>query len=147
MKDREAWRAAVHGVTKSWTQLGLNNNNSCCRPHHFHVDQLLSCDSIDCSLPGFSVHGISQHRVPNTGTSPCTQTHLYPLSLCFCGLHAWSIASLSPAVHSGSWTWPLPMPHPGYRRNQPPYFALTFSPLLKLFQAVGGTIKEEIEKG
>ena len=22
MKDREAWRAAVHGVTKSWTQLG-----------------------------------------------------------------------------------------------------------------------------
>ena len=24
MKDREAWRAAVHGVAKSWTQ--LNNN-------------------------------------------------------------------------------------------------------------------------
>ena len=22
MRDREAWRAAVHGVTKSWTQLG-----------------------------------------------------------------------------------------------------------------------------
>ena len=21
MKDREAWRAAVHGVTKNWTQL------------------------------------------------------------------------------------------------------------------------------
>ena len=21
VKDREAWRAAVHGVTKSWTQL------------------------------------------------------------------------------------------------------------------------------
>ena len=21
MKDREAWRAAVHGLTKSWTQL------------------------------------------------------------------------------------------------------------------------------
>ena len=21
-KDREAWRAAVHGVAKSWTQLG-----------------------------------------------------------------------------------------------------------------------------
>ena len=21
LKDREAWRAAVHGVTKSWTQL------------------------------------------------------------------------------------------------------------------------------
>ena len=30
--DREAWRAAVHGVTKSWTHLSdwteLNNNNS-----------------------------------------------------------------------------------------------------------------------
>ena len=22
VKDREAWRAAVHGVTNSWTQLG-----------------------------------------------------------------------------------------------------------------------------
>ena len=22
VKDREAWHAAVHGVTKSWTQLG-----------------------------------------------------------------------------------------------------------------------------
>ena len=25
VKDREAWRAAIHGVTKSWTR--LNNNN------------------------------------------------------------------------------------------------------------------------
>ena len=22
VRDREAWRASVHGVTKSWTQLG-----------------------------------------------------------------------------------------------------------------------------
>ena len=31
--DREAWRAAVHGVTKSWTQLSNwtpNNNVSFC---------------------------------------------------------------------------------------------------------------------
>ena len=27
VKDREAWRAAVHGVTKTWTQLNNNNNN------------------------------------------------------------------------------------------------------------------------
>ena len=28
VRDREAWRAAVHGVTKSWTRLGdLNNGN------------------------------------------------------------------------------------------------------------------------
>ena len=102
VKDREAWRAADHGVTESRTQLGLNNNNSCCHcHHHFHVVQLLSCDPIDCSSPGFSVHGIFQHRVPNTATSPCTQTHLHPPPLCFCGLHARSIASLSPAIHSG----------------------------------------------
>ena len=25
--DREPWRATVHGVTKSWVQLRLNNNN------------------------------------------------------------------------------------------------------------------------
>ena len=29
VKDRKAWRAAVHGVTKSWTQLNNNNNNKC----------------------------------------------------------------------------------------------------------------------
>ena len=26
VKDKEAWRAAVHGVTKSQTQLSNNNN-------------------------------------------------------------------------------------------------------------------------
>ena len=25
VKDREAWRAAVHGVSESWTRLGDNN--------------------------------------------------------------------------------------------------------------------------
>ena len=28
VKDREAWRAAVHGVAKSWTQLSKQLNNS-----------------------------------------------------------------------------------------------------------------------
>ena len=27
VKDREAWRAATHGVAESWTR--LNNNNQC----------------------------------------------------------------------------------------------------------------------
>ena len=28
VKGREAWRAAVHGVTKSWTQLSVKQNCS-----------------------------------------------------------------------------------------------------------------------
>ena len=28
VKDREVWRAAVHGVTKSWTRQQLSNNNN-----------------------------------------------------------------------------------------------------------------------
>ena len=28
VKDREAWRAAVHGITKSWTQLVTKHNNN-----------------------------------------------------------------------------------------------------------------------
>ena len=36
VKDREAWRAAVHGVAKSWTQLSdwteLNWTECCVRP-------------------------------------------------------------------------------------------------------------------
>ena len=35
VKDREAWHAAVHGVTKSWTQLSdstitITNQKICC---------------------------------------------------------------------------------------------------------------------
>ena len=29
VKDREAWRAAVHGVGKSWTQLATELNKVC----------------------------------------------------------------------------------------------------------------------
>ena len=28
VKDREAWRAVVHGVTKNWTRLSQLNSNS-----------------------------------------------------------------------------------------------------------------------
>ena len=57
--DREAWPAAVQGVTNSWTQLSdwtdwLGSVTQSC---------LTLCDPMDCSLPGSSVHGISQARI------------------------------------------------------------------------------------
>ena len=39
MKDREAWRAEIHGVTKRWLLTeGLNNNNK----HAFLLRDLVS---------------------------------------------------------------------------------------------------------
>ena len=63
--DREAWRAAVHGVTMShtwlsdWTEPNWSQyvlvTQSC--PTH--------CDPVNCSLPGSSVRGILQVRIPH----------------------------------------------------------------------------------
>ena len=73
--DRVARRATVHGVSKeSDTVQQLNNNNnlytvefgfSGVHTHtHTHTQQCLTlCDPVGCSLPGFSVHGISQARI------------------------------------------------------------------------------------
>ena len=88
--DREAWRAAVHGVAKSWTRLSdwteLNTfiriqhvfcaliwSNSWMIFHtckHFSCCSLFSCSAVldsfvtpmDCNLPGSSVHEIFQAR-------------------------------------------------------------------------------------
>ena len=51
VKDRKAWRASVHGVTKSRT--GLRDWTDCVQ----------LCDPMDCSLPGFSVRRILQTRI------------------------------------------------------------------------------------
>ena len=57
--DREAWRAAIHGVTKSRTRL-----SDCCLISK-------SCLTLEhhglYSLPGSSVHGILQARVLELG--------------------------------------------------------------------------------
>ena len=78
--DRGACRATVHGVAKSWTQLSnfhfhrthsiiphsINNPwvnllRCCC---HLVIQPCSTlCDPKDCSLPGFSVQGISQARI------------------------------------------------------------------------------------
>ena len=39
VKDREAWHPAVHGVTKSWMRLWLNNNN--------HVNRIKEQNHVD----------------------------------------------------------------------------------------------------
>ena len=66
--DREAWRAAVHVVTKSQTQLRDWTELNCGK------DSLSSvvaqscptlCNSMDCCLPGSSVYGDSPGK--NTG--------------------------------------------------------------------------------
>ena len=45
--DREAWRATVHRVTKSWTRL----SSLCMRTHtHTHTDMLIHCFSFNHTL-------------------------------------------------------------------------------------------------
>ena len=71
--DREAWRAAIHGITKSrtrlsdWTELKLIFSISCC-----YCSVAQSCptvwDSMDCSMPGFHV----LHHLPEPA-----QTHVH----------------------------------------------------------------------
>ena len=56
----------VHGVAKSWTRLSnchlLSYIYVCGRAKSLHLYPSL-CDPMDCSLPGFSVHGILQARL------------------------------------------------------------------------------------
>ena len=49
VKDREAWQAAVHGVTKSWTQVSDQIAQSC----------LTLCDPMDWLLPPWDSPGKS----------------------------------------------------------------------------------------
>ena len=67
--DREAWCTAVHRVAKSWTWLSdwteLNQMSfslkCCCCIVAKSCPTL--CNPMDCSIPGSSVHGISQARI------------------------------------------------------------------------------------
>ena len=60
--DREAWRAAVHGVSKSWTRLS-DWTELKWSPVYCHFSCVRFCDPMDFSLPGSSVHGILQTRI------------------------------------------------------------------------------------
>ena len=72
VRDREAWQAAVHGVAKSQTQLRdwktktkLEDSLICFAGKKSEVTQSCPtvCDTMDCSLPGSSIHGILQARI------------------------------------------------------------------------------------
>ena len=80
--DREAWHAAVHGVTKSWTWLTTEeqqSDNQTDFTSTFSVKSISSvssvtqscltlCNPMNCSMPGLSVH----HQLPEF-----TQTHVH----------------------------------------------------------------------
>ena len=74
--DREAWRAAIHGVAKSQTRLSDWTELRAVSPHQFRdLVGLVSHEVLvswsrptlshpmHCSLPGSSVHGILQARI------------------------------------------------------------------------------------
>ena len=79
--DRGTWWATVHGVAKSWTQLSdiiFTINVASWKRYWFFIiiiiiilidvclvtqSCLTLCEPMDCSPPGFSVHGILQARI------------------------------------------------------------------------------------
>ena len=84
VRDRETWSAAVCGVAKSQRWQPSNNNKCTSHCTFFNHDSFILqlevctsyewvsevtqscptlCDPMDCSLPGFSIHGIFQARI------------------------------------------------------------------------------------
>ena len=61
--DRKAWHAAIHGVAKSWKRLNDWSDliwiyDKMKVKTEVAQSCLTLCDPMNCSLPGFSVHGI-----------------------------------------------------------------------------------------
>ena len=80
--DREVWRATLHGVTKSQTQLSNWIEAGCLKIVISTQSCLTLCDPVDCSLPGSSILGFSRQEywrglpfpspgdLPNPGIEP-----------------------------------------------------------------------------
>ena len=91
MKDREAWCAAVHGITRIWTQLSAEQQRSLSHIQFFYNQKDFSSPHLQAPLPmGFSRQeywsGLpfpSLRNLPNQGiepTSPAWQADSLPLS-------------------------------------------------------------------
>ena len=109
--DREAWRAAVHGIAKSqtwlsnWTELKekvhyTKNQDSHCK-YYCSVAQSCPtlCNPIDCSMPGFPVY----HQLPEFA-----QTHVHQVGDAIQPSHP--LSSPSPPAfnlsqHQGIFQW------------------------------------------
>ena len=63
--DREAWRAAIHGVAKSWTRLSNWTELKVCA---LSLSYVRLCNPMDCSTPDLPVH----HQLLKP-----TQTHVH----------------------------------------------------------------------
>ena len=79
--DREAWRAAVRGVTNSWTRLSncteLNMWYNCV--HAKSIQSCLTlCNPMDWSPPGSSVYGILQARILEWVAMPSSRGSSWP---------------------------------------------------------------------
>ena len=109
--DGEAWRVAVHGVAKSWTQV---NDWTELRSLHFliilHITIISAaakslqscptlCNPMNCSTPGLPVH----HQLPES-----TQTHVHWVGDAIQPSHSLSSPSppaLNISQHQGLFKW------------------------------------------
>ena len=74
--DREAWRAAVHGVSKSWTQLSDWTELNWTELSLFSHVRL--CHPMHCSPPGSSLYGIPQAGIMEWISMPCSRESSEP---------------------------------------------------------------------
>ena len=79
--DREAWRAAVRGVTKNWTQLSACTELNMwynCVPAKSIQSCLTLHNPMDWSPPGSSVYGILQARILEWVAMPSSRGSSWP---------------------------------------------------------------------
>ena len=97
-RDGGAWWAAVHGVAQSRTRLKQLSSGSSMNAKSLQLYPTL-CDSMDCSLPDFPVHGILQAKILEWVAGPSFRGIFLAQGSSPCLLHLlhWQVDSLPPA--------------------------------------------------